>query len=43
VFYREERTTYEEALHGQIAQVTAQRGKGNLQALLHAGETWEIA
>ena len=42
VFYREERPTYDQMLHAQIAEVTERRGAGDLQALLHAGQTWEI-
>lgn len=42
VFYREERPTYEDLLHRQIAEVTARKGQGNLQALLRSGDTWVI-
>jgi len=42
VFYREERPTYEDLLHRQIAEVTARKGKGDLQALLRSGDTWVI-
>ncbi len=42
VFYREERPTYEDLLHRQIAEVTARKGKGDLQALLQSGDTWVI-
>ena len=43
VFYREERQSYEEMLHMQIKHVTDKRGKGDLNALLRAGDTWEIS
>ncbi|SHK84936.1 2-oxoglutarate ferredoxin oxidoreductase subunit beta [Rhodothermus profundi] len=42
VFYREERPTYEDLLHQQIKEVTARKGKGDLQALLQSGDTWVI-
>ena len=42
VFYREERATYESLLHTQIEGVTEKRGKGDLKALLQAGDTWKI-
>ncbi len=42
VLYREERPTYEELLHTQIEGTTARKGKGDLDALLHAGDTWTI-
>ncbi|MBO6574271.1 MAG: 2-oxoacid:ferredoxin oxidoreductase subunit beta [Rhodothermales bacterium] len=43
VFYRVERPTYEDQLHAQIKDVTGRRGKGELKALLNAGDTWEVA
>ena len=42
VFYREERTPYEELLQEQIEGITGKRGKGDLTALLNAGDTWMI-
>ncbi len=42
VFYREERPTYERLLREQQAAVVAQRGAGDLHALLRSGETWTI-
>ena len=42
VFYREERPTYDAQLHAQLSHVTTQRGKGQLETLLHSGDTWEI-
>ena len=42
VFYREARATYESLLHTQIEGVTEKRGKGDLGALLQAGDTWAI-
>jgi len=42
VLHRTERPTYAEQVHQQIADVTAQKGPGDLDALLHSGETWTI-
>jgi 2-oxoglutarate/2-oxoacid ferredoxin oxidoreductase subunit beta len=33
---------YEDLVHAQIAQVTARKGKGDLAALLSAGDTWTV-
>jgi 2-oxoglutarate ferredoxin oxidoreductase subunit beta len=43
VFRAVEKTTYEDALQAQIDSATEQRGAGDLGALLHSGDTWEIA
>ncbi|HET6569436.1 MAG TPA: thiamine pyrophosphate-dependent enzyme [Rhodothermales bacterium] len=43
VFYREERATYDDLLHTQIAGITEKRGEGDLNELLNAGETWTIS
>ena len=42
VIHRTERPTYAERVHQQIDTVTAERGEGDLDALLRAGETWTI-
>ena len=42
VLYRAERPTYEELLHTQIEGLTERKGPGELDALLHAGDTWTI-
>ncbi|MEM8488310.1 MAG: 2-oxoacid:ferredoxin oxidoreductase subunit beta [Bacteroidota bacterium] len=42
VFYAEDRPSYEEQLHSQIVEVTKKRGKGDLQKLLEAGDTWMV-
>ena len=42
IFYCDARPTYESVLDEQIDRVTKQRGRGDLSALLHAGDTWEI-
>jgi len=42
VFYCEERPAYEQLLQEQVMAVTEKRGKGNLDALLHAADTWTI-
>ena len=43
VFYRERRETYEEQLRQQIESVIDRVGKGTLEDLLHAGDTWTVA
>jgi len=43
VFYREDRSTYEDLLHRQIGEVTQKHGPGDLEKLLRAGDTWEIS
>ena len=43
VFFREERPTYEQMLQEQVTEVTERRGKGDLDALLHAADTWTIS
>ncbi|MCZ6757941.1 MAG: 2-oxoacid:ferredoxin oxidoreductase subunit beta [Bacteroidetes bacterium] len=42
VFYREQRETYEETLHNQIESVIKKVGKGTIEELLHAGDTWLV-
>ena len=42
VFFREDRPTYEAQVHRQIEGITRKRGNGDLNALLHAGDTWKI-
>jgi hypothetical protein len=42
VLYQTERPTYEQLLHDQLNAVRADRGDGDLEALLHSGETWSI-
>jgi len=42
VVHRTERPTYAEQVHQQIAEVTRQKGDGDLDALLRSGETWTI-
>jgi 2-oxoglutarate ferredoxin oxidoreductase subunit beta len=42
VIHRTERPTYAEQVHQQIADVTTQKGPGDLEALLYSGETWTI-
>lgn len=42
VFYKEDRPTYDELLHSQVKAVIKKRGKGNMQALLEAGDTWVV-
>ncbi len=42
VFYTEDRSTYEDGLHEQIATAKAKKGKGDLDKLLKGRETWII-
>ena len=42
VLYQTERPTYDQLLHDQLDAVRAERGDGDLEALLHSGETWTI-
>ena len=42
VLYREDRPTYDALLNEQVEAVTRTRGKGDLAALLAAGDTWTI-
>lgn len=42
VFYAKERPTYEDEMHLQIQEITAVKGKGNLDRLLSGKETWTI-
>ena len=42
VIYREERPTYGELLNGQVQDVIKAEGPGDLQALLHQGDTWTV-
>ena len=42
VLYRESRPTYDAVLNAQVAEVTRQRGAGDLAALLASGDTWTI-
>lgn len=42
VFYAKERSTYEDDMRLQIEELTATKGKGNLDKLLSGKETWTI-
>jgi 2-oxoglutarate/2-oxoacid ferredoxin oxidoreductase subunit beta len=42
VFRDVQRPVYDELMAEQIARATEERGDGDLQALLHAGDTWTI-
>ena len=42
VFRSVERPVYDEAVADQIRVAKEQRGEGDLEALLHAGDTWQI-
>ncbi|MDE3025860.1 MAG: 2-oxoacid:ferredoxin oxidoreductase subunit beta, partial [Acidobacteriota bacterium] len=42
VFRDVERPVYDDLMAEQLATATAKRGEGDLAALLHSGETWDI-
>lgn len=42
VLYASERAVYEEVLTQQSQRAVAKSGKGNLEKLLHSGETWTV-
>ncbi|XAL99248.1 2-oxoacid:ferredoxin oxidoreductase subunit beta [Phycisphaeraceae bacterium D3-23] len=42
VLYREERPTYEDQLHAQLDAAQEKRGAGSLDALLNAGDVYEV-
>ncbi len=42
VFYQVEQPTYEEWMYRQMEDVKRQKGKGDLKALYHAGDTWVV-
>ena len=37
-----EKPTYEDDLQDQVDSAIEERGKGDLKALLHSGDTWQI-
>ena len=43
VFYRAERPAYDRQMQEQVEAVTAKKGPGDLEKLLHAAATWTIA
>ncbi len=43
VLYRQARTVYEQDVNQQVQAAIAKKGKGDIQKLLYAGETWEVA
>jgi 2-oxoglutarate/2-oxoacid ferredoxin oxidoreductase subunit beta len=43
VFREVDRPTYEDLVHDQVAEAKKKVGVGNLESLLNAGETWDIA
>ena len=43
VFRDVERPVYDELMASQIEQAQAERGKGDLQALVASGDTWQIS
>ena len=43
VFRSVERPVYDDLMAEQLERATSERGEGDLEALLHAGDTWQIA
>ena len=43
VLWNDPSTTFEDDIHQQIAEVTAKKGKGDLDALIRQGRTWDVA
>ncbi len=43
VFRAVERPTYDDLLAGQLAGSVEEQGPGDLESLLHAGDTWQVA
>ena len=43
VFRDVERPVYDELMADQLDRAVEQKGEGDLEALLHAGDTWTIA
>lgn len=43
IFFVEERPTYEQLMMDQVTSVLQKRGKGDLDQLLHAADTWTIS
>jgi 2-oxoglutarate ferredoxin oxidoreductase subunit beta len=42
VFRSVDKPRYDEMINEQIIQATKEKGKGDLEALFHSGETWEV-
>lgn len=42
IFRAVERPTYDEMLNNQVAEVTRQKGPGDLETLLNSGDTWVV-
>ena len=42
MFRAVEKPTYEDQLQAQVDEATAERGPGQLEALLHSGDTWTV-
>jgi 2-oxoglutarate ferredoxin oxidoreductase subunit beta len=42
VFRAVERATYDQMLEDQVTHAVEQRGAGDLEALLHSGDTWTV-
>jgi len=42
VLYRKERPTYDAAFRAQVDDARARMGQSDLEALLHAGDTWNV-
>ena len=42
VFYKEDKTTYEDMMVQQINDAIKSKGKGDIQSLINGIETWEV-
>jgi 2-oxoglutarate ferredoxin oxidoreductase subunit beta len=42
VFRSVDEPSYETAVHDQITEITERKGVGDLHALLHSGDVWEV-
>ena len=43
ILYKEDKPTYDEMVNDQVAQAIKDKGEGDLDALLHMGQTWEVS
>ena len=43
ILYKEDKPTYDEMVNDQVTQAIKDKGEGDLDALLHMGQTWEVS
>ena len=43
VFYKTQRPCYDEQFQAQAAEATQKLGKGDLEKLINAGDTWRVS